>query len=83
MCVCVCVQEEVCHRAMVSKGLEQLMFLLGPGRAFLGRRQVNLIAEIRPQNHDEFLTMALPALAASKRGIYGASVIETLRQASF
>ena len=78
----VCVQEEVCHRAMVSKGLEQLRFLLGPGRAFLGRMQVNLIAEIRPQNHQEFLTIALPGLAASKRELYGPSILETLRQAS-
>lgn len=75
-------QEEVCHRAMVTKALDQLMALLNPNKAFLGRKQVNLIAEKRPASFNEFKTMSLHGLSHNMRDTHGTHIIETLKQAS-
>ncbi|KAL3148977.1 hypothetical protein ABBQ32_001833 [Trebouxia sp. C0010 RCD-2024] len=72
--------EEQCHRAMVTKALEQTMALISPKNAFLGRKQVNLIAEKRPRTLEAFLSMSLHGLSKHMRTTHGPAIIETLRQ---
>ena len=73
-------QEEQCHRAMVVKALEQTMAIISPKNAFLGRKQVNLIAEKRPRTLEAFLSMSLHGLSKHMRTTHGPAIIETLRQ---
>ena len=65
---------------MVVKALEQTMAIISPKNAFLGRKQVNLIAEKRPRTLEAFLSMSLHGLSKHMRTTHGPAIIETLRQ---
>lgn len=65
---------------MVTKALEQTMAIISPKNAFLGRKQVNLIAEKRPRTLEAFLSMSLHGLSKHMRTTHGPAIIETLRQ---
>lgn len=75
------VQEEVCYRAMVTKALDQLMALINPHKPFLGRKQVNFIAEKRPDTFDHFMAMSMHGMSSNMRRIHGPHIMETLQQA--
>lgn len=62
------------------KALEQTMAIISPKNAFLGRKQVNLIAEKRPRTLEAFLSMSLHGLSKHMRTTHGPAIIETLRQ---
>lgn len=56
------------------------MAIISPKNAFLGRKQVNLIAEKRPRTLEAFLSMSLHGLSKHMRTTHGPAIIETLRQ---
>ena len=76
------VQEEVCYRAMGTKALDQLMTLNNPHKPFMGRKQVNFIAENRPDTQDEFMAMSLHGMSSNLRRTHGDHIMEALKQAS-
>lgn len=75
--VCVFLQEETRHQAIVVKALYQAMNVLTPGKLFLGRKQVTQIAEKRPRTLEAFMTMSLCGLSSNTRCAHGHAIMES------